>query len=520
MNKWRFTFIVLIVGIFYAYKEMKKTYRKIPANKSASSSSQKVNSASSFAGILEERSDAQKREVFYSITIDRFFDGNKDNLKIVDTYNPQGFHGGDFEGIEEKLDYIKNLGVTSIILSNPMLQYKTPYFYNYKLTGEEYELYPFRGDKPISLSKIEPSFGSMSDLKSLVRRAHDLGLKVYLSLNLSYLNRNTALLQREDADSIFDYKAPFCKARNSEDLLKCVPPRSIRFNHDSKEAQRFIFSKIQALHSETNIDGILAEESQHFTESFMGSLFRSIVSNVQMMNFNLIFDVSVKEQPFYNNNFIKGKSSGFIQYEGFTLKLVEYLRDGKNRESFIKSLTQHGQFKRRKYFISDFTAFDSRSTSTVYNKDPSKMLKHAAILGFINTNIQLTYGEEIGVEHGNFPYYNSDMPWDKLKEFKKYRASLSRILTSRSNDNEFIEGWMKVVYDKDGLYIIAKIFKKKVVGYLAINETDQDQTIFHEYQMPLRNSVGRDLITNSRIEALDKGVTFTLDPNGVQFITF
>tara|TARA_Y100000385_G_C13067614_1_gene627459 strand:+ start:276 stop:1835 length:1560 start_codon:yes stop_codon:yes gene_type:complete len=519
MNKWRFTFIVLIVGIFYAYKEMKKTYRSIPAGKKYQSKEATLNDSSNQDSILKEKSANQKPEVFYYITIDRFFDGNKNNQKNVDPYNSQAFHGGDLEGIEEKLDYIKDLGVSSIILSNPMLQYKTPHFYNNKQTGEEYERYPFRGNKATSLSEIDSNFGTMSDLKSLTSKAHDLGLKIYVSLNLSYLDKNTTLLQREDADILFNKRAPICKTRSSEDLLKCVPPRRIRFNHDSKEAQEYIFSQIVSLHEKTNIDGVLARGAQHYTESFIGFIFFSVVNNIKFKNFNFIFDVTVRGQPFYNKLF-NGDSSGFIQYNDFSLSLMKYLSKGKDRKKFLKELTNHGNLKRSKYYVSDLTAFEPRSTSTIYKNNLKKILKHVSILGFTNTNIQMTYGEELGAEHARFPYYYLDMPWEKVKKFKKYRESLSRIFISRTKNTEFLKGRIKIVYDQEGLVIIAKTFNEKIVGYLAINESDEDKTVFHEYQMPLRKSIGKDLITNSQFEAFDNGVTFTLDPNGVQFIMF
>src|ERR1019366_10614795 len=55
----------------------------------------------------------------YQIITDRFYDGDTNNDNVENTYDPSGnggssVHGGDFEGIEQKLDYIKALGVTAI----------------------------------------------------------------------------------------------------------------------------------------------------------------------------------------------------------------------------------------------------------------------------------------------------------------------------------------------------------------------------------------------------------------------
>ena len=56
----------------------------------------------------------------YQIITDRFYDGDTNNDNAEGTYapgNPTGVHGGDFEGIEQKLDYIKALGATAIWIS-------------------------------------------------------------------------------------------------------------------------------------------------------------------------------------------------------------------------------------------------------------------------------------------------------------------------------------------------------------------------------------------------------------------
>ena len=62
----------------------------------------------------------------YQIITDRFFDGDPSNNNADGNYDPAGHggasvHGGDFNGIEGKLDYIKSLGATAIWISPVIL---------------------------------------------------------------------------------------------------------------------------------------------------------------------------------------------------------------------------------------------------------------------------------------------------------------------------------------------------------------------------------------------------------------
>ena len=58
--------------------------------------------------------------VSYMIMIDRYNDGDPTNDNANGTYNPTsgtGIHGGDLAGITQKLDYLKDLGITAIWIS-------------------------------------------------------------------------------------------------------------------------------------------------------------------------------------------------------------------------------------------------------------------------------------------------------------------------------------------------------------------------------------------------------------------
>ena len=64
-----------------------------------------------------------KKAVFYQIFIDRFNRGSykKDtsyiDMKSTDLPTPTSFYGGDLQGIVEKLDYLKNIGISALYLT-------------------------------------------------------------------------------------------------------------------------------------------------------------------------------------------------------------------------------------------------------------------------------------------------------------------------------------------------------------------------------------------------------------------
>ncbi len=120
--------------------------------------------------------------IIYSLLIDRFNNGDKSNDKPIvhDSLSPKAnYQGGDFKGIIQKIDegYFDSLGVNTIWISpvndNPNEAYREYPAPHRWFTG-------YHGYWPISAYRTEEHFGSMDELKKLVKKAHAHGLKVLL----------------------------------------------------------------------------------------------------------------------------------------------------------------------------------------------------------------------------------------------------------------------------------------------------------------------------------------------------
>ncbi len=122
-------------------------------------------------GILAADLPAQTTNLFwqqqniYQIITDRFFDGDPSNNNADGNYSATGttsVHGGDFKGIEQKLDYIKALGATAIWIS-PVVLNGHGQFHGY--AGRDFY-------------KVDPHWGSLADLQHFTAAAHARGLLV------------------------------------------------------------------------------------------------------------------------------------------------------------------------------------------------------------------------------------------------------------------------------------------------------------------------------------------------------
>jgi glycosidase len=108
-------------------------------------------------------------DVIYLIMPDRFANGdpvNDDPAEFPgshDRNNPRAWHGGDLRGIEQRLDYLRSLGVTTLWL--------TPIVKNG--ATEDYH-----GYGAVDLYAVDPHLGTLTDYQQLVQAAHKQHMKI------------------------------------------------------------------------------------------------------------------------------------------------------------------------------------------------------------------------------------------------------------------------------------------------------------------------------------------------------
>ncbi|MFH0759973.1 MAG: alpha-amylase family glycosyl hydrolase [Bacteroidota bacterium] len=88
-------------------------------------------------------------------------------------YDSDGDRTGDLEGLRHKLDYLQELGVTSI-LTLPL--FYSDFYHNYFA---------------LDYQKIDPEYGTMDDLVTLIREVHKRGMKFYLDMETQYVTEGS-----------------------------------------------------------------------------------------------------------------------------------------------------------------------------------------------------------------------------------------------------------------------------------------------------------------------------------------
>ena len=114
----------------------------------------------------QTNADWYKDAVIYELHVRAFADSDGDGI-------------GDFAGLTQKLDYLKDLGVTAVWLLP---------FYPSPLLDDGYDIADY--------TAVHPSYGSMRDVRTFIREAHRRDLKVITELVCNHTSDQHAWFQR------------------------------------------------------------------------------------------------------------------------------------------------------------------------------------------------------------------------------------------------------------------------------------------------------------------------------------
>jgi alpha-amylase len=131
---------------------------------------------------------SSKGEIMYHLCQRSFYDSNGDL-------------NGDLNGLREKLDYLQELGITSILL---LPLYEADCYHNYFANNFE---------------QIDPEFGTMQDYLALVKDVHKRGMKIYLDMETQYVAEKHAWWK----EAVGNPQSPFSDYLLFEDAAHKTP---------------------------------------------------------------------------------------------------------------------------------------------------------------------------------------------------------------------------------------------------------------------------------------------------------
>jgi glycosidase len=464
-------------------------------------------------------------DVLYLITPDRFANGNpgNDNLDSVKVNrdNPNARHGGDLAGIAQHLDYIKDLGMTTVWL-NPVQENK--------MRGGSYHGYAIT-----DFYKIDPRFGSNEEFKSLVSTIHATGMKMVMDMvfnhcgsshwwmndlpSKDWINNEGVFLQTNHATvTAMDVHASPSEKRTFLDgwFTRGMPD----LNQRNRHLATYLIQNSLWWIEEMRIDGIRQDTYSYMDYDFLARWCKEVQQEYPAFN--------IVGETWYNKNTSSAwwqaksrlsKDNSFLKTAmDFSLTFVtQNAFDAKTDNGYLTNIFED--------IAQDFiypdpynilTFLDNHDMSRFNRKDETDLKRYKQGLAFLLTTRgipQIYYGTELlmtGTKEEGDGRLRKDVPggWlgDKTNEFTKEGRSamqneawsyMQTLLQWRKKNVAVTQGKMIHYAPRNGVYVYGRIKDDDRV-VVIMNSALTDQTVSMDRFSDITSGFtsGRDVITS------------------------
>ncbi|MDJ0704260.1 MAG: alpha-amylase family glycosyl hydrolase [Leptolyngbyaceae cyanobacterium MO_188.B28] len=356
-----------------------------------------------------------RQQVIYLVMTDRFENGDSANdtlggAECFDPNSPTKFHGGDWAGLSQRIDYLKELGVTTVWVTPAYQQVGQIGPANNTSCGYHGYWPDFTSSNTLA---VEPKLGGETDLKALIRTLQNNGFKFILDQVVNHAGYNARITTQET--SWFNPSRPLCEALGNPDIF-CDLAGLPDFDFRNGAAVQYVTQQSKAWLEQFTLDGIRMDTAKHVPLSYLQNTWIPLMKQIQPDLFLVgeILDQNSTERlkPF--------TEAGFDSVFNFPLQkaMVETFAKGGSVDWVANQMQETLEaFGARTLMLTnlldnhDLTRFTNETKGDI-SEDQARRRYHLA-LGSLFTLPgipQLYYGDEIGMYGGPDPDNRRDMP--------------------------------------------------------------------------------------------------------------
>lgn len=436
-------------------------------------------------------------DLIYFLMTDRFCDGDSSNNANTSKTDLKSYHGGDFQGVIDKLDYIKDLGFTTVWIS-PIV---------------DNEAFGYHGYWAADFYKTEEHFGTVEKLKELVDTAHSKGLKVIVDLVVNHTGAQNEWLKDPAYADWFHSEGNIIDWNNQTEVengrLSGLPD----LNTENPEVRKYLIDMAKWWIRETGIDGYRLDTVKHVPKSFWEEFIKQIKKDYP--DFYFIGEVFSGDAAYIAGYQQTGIDSitDFPMYYAIndvigSVKPATQLAEAIERGSIYPDRSRMGTFIDNH----DVPRFTNQLTVL-----KSEKLEQALAFMMTYTGIPvLYYGTEIGMKGGSDPDNRRDMDWSATSPITDYVKKLTSI---RKNNPALTQGDIKIVKAEEDFLCYSRTAANNTL-LIAFNTSNKEKlaVIPTSQVFPKNSGKMADLIDGTEYVFKDGELSINMAPRQVNIL--
>jgi glycosidase len=495
-----------------------------------------------------QRKSYDASDMMYLIMPDRFSNGNLNNdsdASTTEKYNrelPEGRHGGDIQGIINHLDYIKELGATTLWI--------TP------LCEDNEAVYSYHTYAQTDVYKIDPRYGTNEDYARLAHEMHKKNLKLVMDYVTNHWGLQHWMMKDLPTQDWIHQFENFTQTNHKRttihdinaskiDTKICMDgwfaPSMPDLNQSNPLVLNYLTQNAIWWIEYANLDGFRVDTYNYADPKAIAKWTKAITD--EYPNFNIVGEISMRDQAqlsYWQKDSPIGKIQNFNSYlpsvMDFILSddlLTIFNEDGNWETGMIRIYNN---------FANDFLYpnvnnllifaenHDTQRVNHVYNNDFRKYKMAMALLATVRGIPQTYYGSEIGMagnkDDGGDAAIRQDFPggWEgdvnnaftkegRTQGQNEYFDFTSKLFNWRKNKSVVHFGKMTHYIPEDNTYVYFRYNATDSVMVLFNNSSEAKTLKTDRFQENIgKYTTGKDVITDKTIDVTKE---ITMEPKSV-----
>ena len=474
-----------------------------------------------------------RNETIYLLITDRFVDGDKSNNNIYgDEYKPGNlryYQGGDFKGLIENLDYIKDMGFSAIWITPPVMQPPG----RYMNSSGSYDASGYHGYWAWDFSKIDPHLESKgATYKDLIEKAHLKGIKIIQDIVANHAHGGDTHISVswhdkrgkvyglgrtydyfDDKENWFNHKGPVIA-----DLLD--------FN-DENPAVLDWFSEIYKKYQDMGVDAFRLDTVVWMRDGFWRDFTERLHKNKKDFFIfgevwtNNDFDLLSKYTKLSEGDMMNSAMSVLdmpLSSMGTWGRMEEVFKGGDYRKADEIFLNDN-KYKDATYLVTFLDNHDKpRFNGNSKEGSPAELNNYFDALNFYFTVRGIPciyYGTEIGMSGGNDPDNRKYLGLQGIKEAKKNPIywHIKKLNALRRSNIALQKGVQELIYSSKDQYVFKRKYGEEEV-FVLLNKSDKESSVL----LDLKAGNYRDIYSGQFIGSGGKK-SININAHGIVVIT-
>lgn len=401
-----------------------------------------------------------KDTIWYQIFPDRFFAVDSKSSLPWDKHPVQNheLYGGNLKGVIAKLDYLKDLGITGIYFT-PIFKSPTAHKYD---TTDYYQ--------------IDEQFGALDDLKMLVRKAHQLGIKVMLDGVFNHAGYNHPFFQdvlQNQEDSMYKncfYIKQF-PIKDKQDYESFAFAKNMpKWRAEDPLAEAHLLGVIKYWIETCDIDGWRLDVSNEVSHDFLRKI--KTIARQTKKDIFILGENMDDAAPW-----LQGDQMDSVMNYDLTYPMWAFFEDRMSLNDFKNTVLSYLARTPKHVIANMFNLVGCHDNPRIKTRlhDNKNLVKLINIFMFTTAGTpNVYYGDEIGMSGYQDPDNRRTMIWDESRQDKDMLNFMKHLIQLRKEHTSFKTSDYYFL-NHDILSYIKKDENEEVL--VILNTTSQNKTL-------------------------------------------